>query len=176
MGYPSDQHLLELLEKDSKKAFEAIYRRYWERLYAYAFKMSADRDLSQNIVQDIFVSLWKKIDNIEIETLDTYLFQAVKYQVFKSYRDQKLSKEVLESRFEDFVFENPATVTDPDLSQSVFDSINKLPEKRKEIFLMNKLHDLSIDQIATELEISQQTVKNQLSSALKQLRFDLNDL
>ncbi|MBU2885911.1 RNA polymerase sigma-70 factor [Gilvimarinus agarilyticus] len=176
MHSSSDTALIELLKKDSKVAFEAIYRRYWEKLYLYAFKLSADRELSQNIVQDLFVSLWNKRASLSIEKLDTYLFQSVKYQIFKNYRDQKLSKEVLESRFEDFVIENPSVIDDSDLTQSLYTSINKLPSKRKEIFLMNKIHDLSVEQIASELALSNQTVKNQISSALKQLRLDLQDV
>ncbi|PIB36452.1 hypothetical protein BFP72_14130 [Reichenbachiella sp. 5M10] len=176
MSYPSDAELLDLLKKDGRRAFDTIYRKYWEQLYLYAFRMSADRELAQNIIQDVFVGLWHKLDHLEITALDTYLFQAVKYQVFKHYRNQKFSREVLESQFEEFVVENPISAADSELSQSIFTFINQLPEKRKEIFLMNKLHDLSIEQIAVEMKISKQTVKNQLTSALKQLRLDLNDL
>ena len=53
--------------------------------------------------------------------------------------------------------------------------LDNLPVKRKEILIMNKIQEIGIDDIATELNISRQTVKNQLSSALKQLRFDAGE-
>lgn len=172
MNSKSNTKTVSLLKQNRKDAFELLYRSYSEKLYVFAFRMTSDRSLSQNIIQDIFIALWEKKDSLAINNIESYLFQAVKYQVFKSYRDKKFNKEILESRFDDFIF-NQADTTDQELANKLFSSLNNLPERRKEILVMSKLQELSIDQIANELQISKQTVKNQLSTAIKQLRLIL---
>ena len=81
----------------------------------------------------------------------------------------------MEDKFEDYIIDNFSSI-DPELMDLLYSLLDKLPEKRKEVLLMYKFQDMSIDQIADELGISKQTVKNQISSALKQLREGLKDL
>lgn len=154
--------------------FEKIYNEYWEKLTAFSLKMTQDDHLAQNVVQDVFIDLWERKGDINIMSMESYLFRAVKNQIFKNYRNQKFDKTILEDKFENYVIENFTTI-ESDLTDKIYALLDELPEKRKEILLMNKLQDMNIDQIATELDLSKQTVKNQISSALKQLRHGLKE-
>ena len=160
--------------KNTKKK-KKTYTTYWKKLNAFSYTMTQDKDLAQHIVQDVFIDLWERRKDIEIAAIEPYLFRAVKNQVFKHYQNNRFDKTRLEDKFEDYIIDNFTSV-DPELVDLLYALLDKLPEKRKEILLMNKIQEMTIDQIAVELQISKQTVKNQLSSALKQLREGLKDL
>jgi RNA polymerase sigma-70 factor (ECF subfamily) len=154
--------------------FDKIYNDYWQKLFAFSLKMTGDEHLAQNVVQDVFIDLWERKEGIHITSIDNYLFRAAKNQIFKNYRNEKFDRTTLEDKFDNYLIENLTSI-EPDLADKMHDLLDTLPEKRKEILLLNKLQDMNIDQIATELDLSKQTVKNQISSALKQLRFGLKD-
>ncbi|WP_163411375.1 RNA polymerase sigma-70 factor [Flavobacterium ajazii] len=159
----------------SPEIFEKTYTQYWKKLTAFSYTMTKDNDLAQNIVQDVFVDLWERKTETEINVIGPYLFRAVKNQVFKHYQNNRFDKTILEDKFEDYVIDHFSTI-DSEVMDLIYSLLDQLPEKRKEVLLMYKMQDMTIDQIADELEISKQTVKNQISSGLKQLREGLKDL
>jgi RNA polymerase sigma-70 factor (ECF subfamily) len=73
--------LWELLQGHELVAFDEIYRRYWQGLYSMAYKRVQSREISEEIVQDIFTSLWASRTSSSITNLSAYLFTAVKYKV-----------------------------------------------------------------------------------------------
>lgn len=149
--------------------FKILYVQHWEKLYTFCFKMTRDEYLSQNIVQDVFADLWERINDVQILSIEHYLFRAVKNQVFKEYRKKQFDTTAIDTEFEDYVIENlPAF--DAELVDKLYNLLDRLPAKRKEILMMNKLDEMDIDQIAIRLNLSKQTVKNQISSGLKQLK------
>lgn len=123
----------------------------------------------------MFLWIYGKEKKLNINAIEPFLFRAVKNQVFKHYQNNRFDKTILEEKFEDYIIDNFSTI-DPEVMDLLYAALDKLPEKRKEVLLMYKFQDMTIDQIAEELGISKQTVKNQISSAVKQLREGLKDL
>ena len=160
---------------NNPEIFEKTYTQYWKKLTAFSYMMTQDNDLAQNIVQDVFVDLWERKNDVKIISIESYLFRAVKNQVFKHYQNNRFDKTILEDKFEDYVIDHFLNI-DAEIMDSLYSLLDKLPEKRKEVLLMYKMQDMTIDQIADELEVSKQTVKNQISTGLKQLREGLKDL
>lgn len=155
--------------------FDQLVKDYWERLYVFAFRLCSDRDVSQSVVQTVFINLWEKRQSSEISNIDSYLFQAVKFQVFKAYRDRTMNTEFLEEKFEDYLAEHENDF-EPELILRLHQAIERLPDRCREIFRLNRFHEQSIDQIAQQLKLSRQTVKNQLSRAFQQVRAELRNL
>ncbi|QWX83472.1 sigma-70 family RNA polymerase sigma factor [Cellulophaga sp. HaHaR_3_176] len=155
--------------------FEKIYSNYWEKLYVFAFKMTGDTNLSKNIIQDVFTNLWERRADVKIISIENFLFRAVKNQVLKSFREQKFNTTALDETIEKFIEDTPE-YSPSNYTEYLNPLLDKLPEKRREILLMNKLQEMNIDQIAEELNLSKQTVKNQLSSALRQIKVELTQL
>ncbi|WP_316777484.1 RNA polymerase sigma factor [Pedobacter antarcticus] len=149
--------------------FEHLYNHHWEKLYAFCYKMTRDAHISQNIVQDVFMDLWERRKKVQVLSLENYLFRAAKNQILKEYRKNKFDTTVIEEEFENYIIENIDTL-DAEILEKLHRLLDSLSEKKKEILLLNKIEELSIDEIALRLNISKQTVKNQLSSALKQLK------
>src|SRR5690349_21251743 len=87
----SDALLVELLRQKKLEAFEEIYVRYWRKLYSTAFKRIQSREISEELVQDIFTSLWINRETATIEVLSAYLFTAIKYKVI-NHLQKEMSK------------------------------------------------------------------------------------
>lgn len=163
----TDKELLILISKDSSKAFEEIYRRYWESLLDASYKRIKDMDNSKDIVQNVFIDLWNRRTKVEIENLAAYLNTAVRFQVLKRYTKKKSSPVFLEL-FDTIISTQCDTehrIQDNEL-KILFDAWLKcLPEKRKKIFILHNLESLTTNEIAEKLQISQKTVQNQVRRA-----------
>src|SRR6478736_6015663 len=77
----SDSALLDLMKGQDAPAFEEIYRRYWRVLYSITYRRIQSREISEEIVQDIFTSLWVNRATVSIQNLSAYLSTAAKYKV-----------------------------------------------------------------------------------------------
>ena len=171
----SDEALLKLLRHEGLEAFEEIYRRYWKKLYSMSYKRVQSREIAEELVQDIFTSLWIGKDKTSIENLSAYLFSAVKYKVInhlakelsrKSYAEQQLAVAKEDNSTEE-------TVLLDDLEGALQEAIGKLPAKRQMIFKLHRQENLSIKQVASQLGISEKTVENQYGKAMKMLKPNL---
>ena len=131
----SDNALLELLKDQELNAFEEIYRRYWKRLYSMSYKRVQSREISEELVQDVFTSLWAGRATLSIGNLSAYLFTAVKYKVInhlaKEMSRRIYSKEQLLAVQEDNSTEEAVLLDD--LNNALERAILKLPAKRKMI-------------------------------------------
>ncbi len=90
----SDETLLKLLAEDDMRAFEEIYHRYWPQLYSLGFKGVKTREAAEELVQDIFSSLWVTRHTAIAQSLSPYLFSRVKYKVINYMR-----REIVKRRF-----------------------------------------------------------------------------
>src|SRR5690606_19574206 len=89
----SDTNLLALLKQGDMVAFEELYERYWSKLYSAGYKRLGKREAVEEIVQDIFTSLWVKRSSLVINSsFESYLFSAVKYMVFASFQKENNRK------------------------------------------------------------------------------------
>ncbi len=171
----SDEALLKLLRQEGLEAFEEIYRRYWKKLYSMSYKRVQSREISEELVQDIFTSLWVGKDNTSIENLSGYLFSAIKYKVINHFA-RELSKKSYTERQLAVVKEDNSTeekVLLDDLEGALQEAIGKLPAKRQQIFKLRRQENLSIKQVASQLGISEKTVENQYGKAMKMLKLNL---
>lgn len=155
--------------------FEQLYHHYWEKLYAFCFRMTRDQHISQNMVQDVFSDLWERRNQVNILAIDNYLFRAAKNQILKEYRKKKFDTTVIEEQFGNYIITHTESL-DAEMLDKLYALLDNLTEKKREILILNKIEEMSIDQIAIKLNLSKQTVKNQLTAALKQLRFHAGEL
>ncbi|QPH38481.1 RNA polymerase sigma factor [Pedobacter endophyticus] len=172
----TDLEIFVLMQEGDKFAFEEIYERFNGLLYIYACKMVSNREDARDIVQEIFVYLWSN-PNIQIKTqLSSYLYTAVRYKVFDWLDKNKSRSNYLQS-LTDFA-EKGDYVTDNYIREREFASliekeVSLLPPKMRLIFEMSRQQHLTQKQIAEILQLSDKTVKKQMSNALKVLRLKL---
>lgn len=172
----SDEGLLKLLKQQELGAFEEIYLRYWKKLYSAAYKRVQSREISEELVQDIFTSLWVNRHNQQIEILSSYLFTAIKYKVI-NYLEKEMSRRAYaEVQLQTVIPADNSTeetVLLNELNIALEKEIQKLPPKRQQIFKMSRQENLTIKQVASHLGISEKTAENQLGKALKVLKVNL---
>ena len=172
----SDEQLLRLLNEDNRQAFSEIYERYWEKLFISAEKILQNRAAAQDAVQEVFISLWNRRSSLQIEALQNYLFQAVRFQVFKAIRSEKAGNDFfkrLSAASNELVNEDPAAIKE--LAKLIEKVIADLPEDQRTIFKMNRDEGLTYKQIAAEKNISVKTVEKKISQALKYIRLNITD-
>lgn len=167
------------MRRGSRSAFNEIYDRFWHKLFLVAVKKAKSADDAKDIVQDLFCSLWMKRDSLIIKvSLSSYLFTALKYKVINHIEFNVVKGHYLKSlntALLDFDNSTDDAIIKRDLEQCLDAGIDRLSPKVKEVFELSRKEDLTINQIAEKLQLSEQTVKNQISKALKILRLHLSD-
>ena len=163
-----------LISMDEHAAFRVLYNRYWESLYKKAIYRLGNGADAQDVVQEVFISLWRNRATIQLEgTLTPYLFSALKYSIIKQvYRKAKKGVQVPLSANE--LERTEVTIEEllqyKELQTLLAGEIAGLPERMQEIYRLSRVENLPINEIARRLNISEQTVKNTLTTALKRLR------
>lgn len=170
----SDESLASLLHQGDMLAFEVIYKRYWRRLFIAAYQKIGSRESCEELVQDIFTGLWNNKDKVHIHCLQVYLHTAVRYRVIDYIHREMVRKAAMVQR-EEIVVDNctEEDVLLDDLDDALQREISKLPTRCQLVFKLSRENNLSIKQVASELGISEKTVENQLTKALKLLRMNL---
>jgi len=170
------QVYIKALQKGSQEAFNAIYDMYADKLYGFVFVHTKSREISKDIVQDTFLKLWINRESISTErSLQSLLFTIAKNKMIDAFRSQinKVEFELfVKLREENQFYENEI---EEKLEYDDFLNILKLCKKflsdrELEIFELSKEKGYSIGEIANQLFISEQTVKNQLTNSLKKIR------
>jgi RNA polymerase sigma-70 factor (ECF subfamily) len=167
------------LRKGSHKAFNAIYDMYADKLFGFVFAHTKSREMANDLVQETFLKLWIMRESLSVEgSLLAMLFTISHNKMIDTFRAQ-----INKVEFEDYIeFSENAEMEDNAIERKIYydDFLkaiklckNLLPNRQMEIFEMSRENGKSIEEIASELKISEQTVKNQLTSALKMLRAEL---
>jgi RNA polymerase sigma-70 factor (ECF subfamily) len=174
----TDQELTALLSLEGDSAaYNEIYNRYWDKLYYIAHRMLKSQEAAEEVVQDMFVLLWKKRLTLEIKSLRVYLAAMVRYEVYRSLAKEKKNKDN-ESAYS--IEQTEYTSFDADLENKLLLEIitelsNKLPEKCRLVFQYVKLQDRPLTEVAGELNISQKTAEAHLTKALKTIRGNIGN-
>ncbi|WP_316789135.1 RNA polymerase sigma-70 factor [Pedobacter frigoris] len=170
----SDVALLSLFKGGDQSAFKMIYERYWQLLYVSACKILKDEDEAKDIVQEVFISFLHKRADLEINiSISSYLYSAVRYKVFDFISRKKVRQDHLDSLSAYMYSGNLSTdraLIEKEINAEIEKEIQNLPQKMKEVFEMSRKEELSHKEIADTLNISDKTVKKQISNALKLLR------
>lgn len=172
-----DRDLLALLKLDDHKAFSKVTRRYWEELYTHVSLKIKNTEDAKDIVQEIFLSLWKNRNNIHCDDqgrLSSYLFKAAKYAAINYFSRPGITIAGLDVL--DHMLSYPTTIKADEqillkeLHRVVDAELSELPDRLIAPYRLSREQNMSIKEIAANLSISEQTVKNNLSAALQRIR------
>jgi RNA polymerase sigma-70 factor (family 1) len=175
-----DSELTYLLCDGNREAFNEIYERYWLKLYRASIKRIKSSDDAKDIVQDLFISLWMKRETLVINrSLSSYLYTAIKYKVINHIEANIVKNNYLNSLNKavmDYDNSTYETINFQDMEKLLDSGISNLTPKVKEVFELSRKKHLSVNEIAQKLNVSDQTIKNQISKALKSLRVHLQNV
>ena len=167
-----DHLLLQRMKNGSSVAFDTIYEKYWEKLYNAAYKRLNDEDCAKDIIQDIFLQLWQRREDLQIDQLQTYLYTSVRNNVFKYLEKEQRYTPVttLLEQLSAASDKTDALVLRTEFMASFEALIKTLTASQQEIFRMRYHEDLGTLEIAEKLNITRKTVQNQLHRSIAQLR------
>ncbi len=162
-----------------KDHFEKIYAEYYDRMFLFAKEYVVSEEDAENIVQDIFMLIWEKKDILEIKiSLSAYLFTLIKNKCIDHLRHATIAdifKQEYKVKLSALELLNEMTSEEEDLEKLINEAIAKLPERCRIIFIKSRFECKKYHEIAAELNISPNTVENQMAIALKKLRKELKD-
>lgn len=167
-----DQVLLNRMRLGDYLAFGSIYERYWARLFNAACKRTGDEDSAKDITQDIFLQLWQRRQELEIDNLPAYLLTAVRNNVFKYMEKQQRYIPISELVGQ---FLSSGEFTDGQLAITELMArftklLERLTPSQQEIFRLRFEEEMGTLDIARRLNIAQKTVQNQLTRSVAQIR------
>lgn len=175
-----EREVIAALKSDSQDAFNEIYSTYARRLYSYCYKFSRTAEDAEEIVQDTFVRLWNSRGKLKSDTnLNNLIFTISHRLVINAWHKRMLDpryitfleiqEQVADSRRAEHAVEYD------EFSWRVLSLMDKLPTTQRKIVQYAKMEDLPSKEIARRMNLSEQTVRNQLSLALKTLRSQMKD-
>lgn len=170
----TDTELITLLHQGEHNAFKHVYERYYALLFFHAYKKLQDTDQAKDLVQDTFVTLWtKRLQIIPGANLPGYLIISLRNRIFDCLSHTKVAGRYLDSLqhfLDSGVAETDHRVRRNQLWSIIQSEIDELPPRMREIFRLSRISGLSHKEIAQSLELSEETVKVQVKSALRILR------
>jgi len=172
----SNKVILELIANENSDAFREVYEMYSKNMFHYAYKVLNDKEACEDIIQNIFVAFWsKRKDATTIKNLKAYLFQSVKYQIFNHIRNRKISNEELTRlNLIDVSMNVSQKMEYAELEELIKNIIeSKLPKRCQQIFMLSRFEHKSNKEIADELGITIQAVKNQISKGIHKVKLSL---
>lgn len=173
----SDHDLVFLLREGNKEAYTEIYNRYKWLLHAHAYKKLGDRHAANDLVQELFASLWTKRENLKLtSTLSAYLYTSIRNGVLNIFEHRQVESKYIDSLAafaDDYIAATDHLVREKQLMEIIEREIAALPPKMREVFELSRKSHLTHKEIAEYLCISEETVKRQVKNALKILRIRL---
>lgn len=175
---PSDksyaENLLTKLSQGDQMAFVEIYNKYRSRMYAYASNLCKSEETAEEIVQEVFIRLWQKREQINVElNFDAYIKKITLNHVLnylkKAAREKTLQQEIF-SYIETIRNTTEENILERELVKTYDEAISKLPPQKKIIYQLSRTEEMTHDQIAEKLNISKNTVKNHMVEATRFIR------
>ena len=175
-----DDQFLEAFTKGDINQFEIMYKQYFKPLHCYAYTIIKDEMGAEEIVQNLFLKLWEKKEQIEIQTsLKAYLYKAVYFDSLNYLKHEKV-KSNYQTHTQYVMKNNQANnatnqLYHRNLEERLRNAMNELPEQCRTVFQLSRFEELKYREIAERLKISEKTVEHHMGKALKSLRLKLVD-
>lgn len=176
MTLQEDKVLLDRIKRADEQAFHALFDRYWKPMTLSAYRRILNEEDAKDMVQEILISIWQRRDHIETDaegSLSVYLFSALKYRVINylvTCGRKDMYQAVLQ-RITELQSNNVAdNILSKELQQVIDATVAGMSPRMQQAFRLSRYKGLSIREIANELSLSEQTVKNLITQSLQQLR------
>ena len=178
-----DAQLINGIRKGDHDTFRSIFDHYYALMCSIAYEYVEDYHLSQNIAEDVMLSIWEKRELLNISTsVKSYLLTSVHNKSIDYLRSYSREAEVVS--FESEIGSSSCYIPDQEMFEQIIlseledkieDIIREMPEECRKVFLLSRYGDKSYAEIADELNISVNTVKYHIKKALSLLREELKD-
>ena len=182
----TEKDVLELLKRGDEEAIRYIFDVYYEKLCLYAEGIIRNHKDAEDIVEDLFVSVWTRAKTNPINTsINNYLYKSTYHNCLKylnKLKAEKRNTEPLSYTLKDLEIINPSVSGYPilnlmaeEIEKKAGDILESLPEQCRKIYMLNRFENLTYPEIASRLKITVGTVKTQMSRAFQRFRDGLKE-
>ena len=173
---PEEDNIWRSIQEKDRKAFEQYYKDHYKLFFVAAYKYLGDAGQAQEVVNDVFVTLWQTAEKVTIQSsLKAYLHKSV---INRSLNLLDKNKRVRQQQQNTLRAEESAESRDMETNElkvRLYEAIDQLPEQCRKVFRMSRFEQLKQQEIADRLGISIKTVKNHITNALQQLKRVLDE-
>lgn len=173
----SDVILINRLRNGDESALTELYNKFWQSLFVSSYNVLKDKELCEDIIQDIFMNIWHNREKLEINiSLKGYMYACARYQVFNQFKKNKdkIHVELFEDLDKRFQYSTPETqLMHEELLEQINSIVEALPEKCQLVYKLSREEQLSHKEIAERLDISTKTVENHITKALHVIRLSM---
>ena len=170
----SEQQCIQRIQDGSRKAFETLFRAYYNELCDFVEYQLDSPELAEDLVQDIFCDIWRRREEWKPKgTLKAYLYRAAHNQSIKQIERRQVRRRWKRQEEHKDTPQKPSPEDDfhhRELKRVLQASVEELPERRRQVYILSRQHGLTYKEIAEVMEISPKTVDHQMVAALKFLR------
>jgi len=174
-----DQMIFQSIKSGDEKALEMLFKEYYQPLCRYANSYLEDPADAEEVVQNCFIKLWEKKENINIQSsVKSYLYQIIRNACLNEIKHQKVKKnygDMVSLEGEQHSEASDQTTLRGELEEKIAIAIQSLPQQCRLIFTMSRFEELKYQEIADQLNLSIKTVENQMGKALKLMRAQLQE-
>jgi RNA polymerase sigma-70 factor (ECF subfamily) len=172
----NDKELLQRIASGEEQAFTLLFLAYSKLLYPFVSELLGSSSQAEEMIQQTFLNIWLKRDKLrEVEHPRAYIFRIAANECYMILRKKILARNYLQQLPEQNESdEHPiAHLSLQEVQGLIGEAVTQLPQTQRQIFCLSREQQLSVKEIAEKLELSPQTVKNNLTKALKQIRLHL---
>ncbi|MFH5834062.1 RNA polymerase sigma factor [Halalkalibaculum sp. DA3122] len=172
-----DSEIWQLLKEGNRKALKTLFDKYYNDLYSYAYKISRDKALSKDCVQELFYRVWDRKEHLsDISSVKAYLWVSLRRDVFKAIsRDDKTIHsediisypELLSFTHEDFIIQKEKK---EEQKEALLRALNNLPDRHREAIFLKYFNGLSYSEIQQVMSVNYQTARNYIYHGVKALK------
>ena len=167
-----DQHLI-----CQSKTFESIYQKYAKDLRRFIFFKTQDLDQAEDIMQEAFIKLWDNCGKVQIDKIKSYLFTVASNMFLNAVKHENVVRKHQQHITTQQTNESPEFIMiEQEFMEKLDRVINSLPEKQKEVFLLNRIEKKKYKEIAEQLQISVKAVEKRMHAALLVMREEIGNV
>lgn len=173
----TDMLLWNAFREGNREAYADIYNLYIDDLLSYGYRVTSNRQLIKDSIQDLFLHLWLHRENLsETDSIKFYLFRSLRNRILRNIEKSDIlpqtAEKILENIIEDFSFEQELMAHETETEQIVRlqKAINKLSKRQQEVIQLRYHNDFSLEEIENLMQLNNQSVRNLLHRAISQLR------
>lgn len=171
--YP-EYELIRMLIGGDASAFAELYELYKDKVFAFAFALTKSGETAEEVVQEVFIRLWQKREQIDTGPSFNAYLKKITYNLvidfFRKTKRDKTLQDKLQEHLEALQQTHPDQLMEKQLQRIYQQAIEQLPAQKKKIYLLSREHELSYEEIARETGLSRNTVRNHMTEAIRQIR------
>lgn len=174
----SEFELLNAIREDDRIAFNEIFDRFWNKAHRIAFSKTNSNEVSEEIIQDVFLTIWIRRKTLLINNFSSYLYICVRNRSL-NYIEGQLAQEKKWNFYKQFIPLSERTTDESveydSLVEALEDGMKDLPLKSKRVFQLSRIEGRSVSEIAVILNLSEKAIEYHITQSLKRLRVHLKD-